>query len=74
MTEKASQILAWTSTTGTKYSLIIVEDTDKTASDVDKRRIELCEYSTDEKQWKTKDMIDYIDEVDDYGIPETFID
>lgn len=72
--EIANQILSWTSTTGTKKSVIIVEDKSKDASDVEQKRIELCEYSSDEDQWKTEQMVDYIDEVNDFGIPETFID
>mgnify|MGYP000571303488 FL=1 len=74
MSEKANQVLSWISSTGTEQSLILVEDTDKSQNDVDRLRIELCSLDTEENQWETKEKIDYVDEITDFGIPETLID
>jgi len=74
MSEKANQVLSWVSSTGTEQSLILVEDTDKSQNDVDRLRIELCSLDTEENQWETKEKIDYVDEITDFGIPETLVD
>ena len=74
MNKTANRILLWTTPEGKQLSLIIVKDNSKSSSDDEYRWLEVCEYNKDEKQWKTKEKVDYIGEIDDFGIPETLID
>jgi len=72
--KKANRVLSWESTTGSIKSIIIVTDTEKNASDIDYRTIEVCSLDNESEQWKTVEKIDHIEELRDFGIPESMVD
>lgn len=74
MTQNVSQILEWESTSGTKKSLLIVEDTSLHHSDVERKTLEMAEYNSSEDEWETVNKIDNINELESFGIPESLVD
>lgn len=74
MSEEATRLLEWRGTDGTLRSLITVIDHEKDPSDIDYRRFEICFYDSSGDKWKTDEELDYIDEITDFGIPESLID
>lgn len=73
-TTEANRLISWSSTTGEKKCIIVVRDNAKEPSDIDYERLELCSYNSDEDQWKTVEKLDYVDEIEDVGIPEKYLD
>jgi len=74
MTQKVSQILEWESTSGSKKSFLVVENTSLPASDIERKTIELAEYNSSEDEWETVNKIDNINELESFGIPEGLVD
>lgn len=70
---KANRILEWSSTDGSKKSLVVVEDEEKNKDDIDKRQLEVCRFNPETSKWETDEKIDYIKTIDDFGIPDEFI-
>lgn len=64
-----TNILSWESTNGTKYAILLVKDDEKHHREVDYMKLELCEYDSQENKWKTKEVLDSIDEIESFGIP-----
>jgi hypothetical protein len=69
--KKANRVLSWDSTSGSIKAIIIVTDTEKNASDVDHRTIELCSLDDEDDEWKTEEKIDHIEQLREFGIPES---
>lgn len=74
MTVVVNQLIEWESTDGSLKSLIIVTDSSVPENEVGHEKIEVCEYDKSEEEWKTIDTLDYIDEIESFGIPQSFVD
>jgi hypothetical protein len=69
-----NRLLVWKSTDGSLRSIISVEDTEKNSSDVDQKRFELCKYEKGKEQWVTEELLDYYEEIEEFGIPQELVD
>jgi hypothetical protein len=72
MSDRARLLLSWVSTDGTKRCILSVTDESLEEDDNMHRRIEYCSYNSDEDEWNTNEVFDYIDEIEDIGLPEEF--
>ena len=67
---EAQQLVQWQSTLGSTRSFIIVEDN----SEIGDFKIELCERNSENEEWETIEVLDYVEEFLSFGIPENFLD
>ena len=74
MTEEATLIIEWTSTTGKHFSLLLVNDTDLHGNSSKSERFELCSKEDMNAEWKTEEVLDYVNEIESFGIPEDYFD
>ena len=61
--------MSWSSTTGKRYSLLIVEDDEMHGNEIGSTKLELCEFISDEDKWETKEVLDSINDIESFGIP-----
>lgn len=69
-----TQILEWEGTDGSTKSLLIVEDKSLPQNDIERKKIEFCEYNSEEDEWQTTESVDYVEELLSFGIPESLVD
>ena len=74
MSKSANRLMTWESSKGNKKSILMVVDEEKDRSEIGYRKLELCEIDTDSDEWKTIEVIDYVDKVTDFGFPKELVD
>ncbi len=72
MSKTARILLQWTEPDGSDKALIHVVNEDLDPSEVDYQWLELSE--KDDDQWKTLRDFSYVEQFQDFGIPEDLID
>lgn len=68
----ADNLLSWEGEDGSQKCLLVVKDEDKQPNQSGYKKIELC--IKEDEQWVTDEVLDYVGELQSFGIPPTFTD
>lgn len=71
---EAEKVLEWEGTDGRKRNLLIVEGKNVPDKEDKQKTIEVCYYDNQKQKWETENIIDHVQELQSFGIPEDFLD
>lgn len=71
---QVNKILEWESTDGKRKALLVLNDPNKGHNDIDQQWLEVSSFDASNDKWETVEKIDYVEEVLDYGFPESLLD